>query len=170
MADAYTRRWLRAERAGWNPCASSTAPTTRPGWPSWWNGRPLIVAVQPVGFTSPSSIRRVVVLPAPFGPRKPVTLPGDTVKLRLCTAVTDPNCLVRFWTAMRPLPSCMRPILPDVSVRQGVLRPSHDRRAVHQRWFVAQDRQLGGHLDRCFLRQLDNARSGERVAQRPPPF
>ncbi len=38
----------------------------------------------------------VVVLPAPFGPRKPVTLPASTVKLRSSTARTDPNRLVRF--------------------------------------------------------------------------
>ena len=35
-------------------------------------------------------IRMVVVLPAPFGPRKPVTCPGRTVKLRPSTAVTEP--------------------------------------------------------------------------------
>ena len=39
-------------------------------------------------------MRIVVVLPAPFGPRKPVTCPGRTVKLRSSTAVTAPNRLV----------------------------------------------------------------------------
>jgi hypothetical protein len=34
-------------------------------------GSPSTVAVPDVGRTSPSNIRRVVVLPAPFGPRKP---------------------------------------------------------------------------------------------------
>ena len=38
----------------------------------------------------------VVVLPAPFGPRKPVTRPGRTVKLSPSTAVTGPNRL-RSW-------------------------------------------------------------------------
>ncbi len=32
-------------------------------------------------FASPSAIRAVVVLPEPFGPRNPVTRPGDAVKL-----------------------------------------------------------------------------------------
>ena len=32
---------------------------------------PSTVAVPEVGRTSPSSMRSVVVLPAPFGPRKP---------------------------------------------------------------------------------------------------
>jgi hypothetical protein len=36
----------------------------------------------------------VVVLPAPFGPRKPVTWPGRTVKVRSSTAVTGPDRLV----------------------------------------------------------------------------
>jgi hypothetical protein len=38
----------------------------------------------------------VVDLPAPFGPRKPVTWPGRTVKLMPSTAVFGPYVLVRF--------------------------------------------------------------------------
>ena len=38
------------------------------------------------GVTRPTSIRRVVVLPAPLGPRKPVTRPGRTEKDRPSTA------------------------------------------------------------------------------------
>ena len=107
IAAAYTRRWLRAVRLGWKPSFSSTEPTTRAGFPSCECGRPLIVAVPAVGVTNPSSIRNVVVFPAPFGPRKPVTEPGSTVKLRFCTAFTAPNCLLRFCTTIRPLPSCI---------------------------------------------------------------
>ena len=44
----------------------------------------------------------VVVLPAPFGPRKPVTWPGRTVKLRLSTAVTEPNRLVTRSSSIMP--------------------------------------------------------------------
>jgi hypothetical protein len=33
----------------------------------------------------------VVDLPAPFGPRNPVTVPGAIVKLRECTAVVSPQ-------------------------------------------------------------------------------
>jgi hypothetical protein len=36
-------------------------------------------------------IRRMVVdLPEPFGPRKPVTVPGRTSKLNASTATVDP--------------------------------------------------------------------------------
>src|SRR4051794_13694611 len=46
-------------------------------------------------------MRRVVVLPAPLGPRKPVTEPGSTVKLRSSTARTAPKVLVRPATSTR---------------------------------------------------------------------
>src|ERR1700729_1568653 len=51
-----------------------------------------MVAVPSDGWTRPSSMRRVVVLPEPLGPRKPVTRPGSTVNDRLSTASTDPKC------------------------------------------------------------------------------
>jgi len=70
---------------------------------------PATVALPAVGRIRPRSIRRVVVLPAPLGPRKPVTEPGSTVKLRFCTAVTGPNRFVSCCTVIRPLPSCTRP-------------------------------------------------------------
>jgi hypothetical protein len=44
--------------------------------------------------------RNVVVLPAPFGPRKPVTRPGRTVKLSPSTAVTGPERLLRPLTSI----------------------------------------------------------------------
>ena len=43
-----------------------------------------------VGRSSPMIKRIVVDLPAPFGPRIPVTVPGAMVKLRVCTAVLSP--------------------------------------------------------------------------------
>ena len=38
--------------------------------------------------------RIVVVFPAPFGPRNPVTMPGRTVNVRSSTAVLSPYRLV----------------------------------------------------------------------------
>ena len=46
-------------------------------------------------------MRSVVVFPAPLGPRKPVTDPGSTVKLRSSTARTAPKVLVRPVTSTR---------------------------------------------------------------------
>ena len=44
--------------------------------------------------------RIVVLLPDPFGPRNPVTLPGTTSKLRSSTATILPNRLVRPRTSI----------------------------------------------------------------------
>ena len=52
------------------------------------------------GRTSPKSIRSVVVLPAPFAPKNPVTVPSSTWKLRRSTAVTAPNRLVSWRTSI----------------------------------------------------------------------
>src|SRR5258705_13503711 len=54
-----------------------------------------MVAVPAVGWSSPRITRMVVVLPAPFGPRKPVTMPGSTEQVRSSTARIRPNTLVR---------------------------------------------------------------------------
>ena len=42
----------------------------------------------------------VVVLPAPFGPRNPVTLPGSTLKDRLSTASLSPYLFERPRTSI----------------------------------------------------------------------
>src|SRR6185295_1563515 len=61
-----------------------------------------IVAVPAVGATRLSTIRSVVVLPAPFGPRNPVTRPGWTWNDRLSTALTRLYCLVSPETTICP--------------------------------------------------------------------
>src|SRR5512142_521866 len=50
--------------------------------------RPINVAVPPLGAMRPVSILIVVVLPAPFGPRKPKISPRFTSKLTAFTAST----------------------------------------------------------------------------------
>ena len=55
-----------------------------------------------IGRSSPSSSRIVVDFPAPFGPRKPVTTPGRTTKLRSSTAVFPPYRLVRPSASIMP--------------------------------------------------------------------
>ena len=50
----------------------------------------MIVTVPLVGLSRPIIMRIVVDLPAPLGPRKPVTVPGSTVKEMLSTAVFLP--------------------------------------------------------------------------------
>ena len=45
-------------------------------------------------------MRIVVDFPAPFGPRKPVTVPGRTVNVRSETAVVGPYRLVSSWISI----------------------------------------------------------------------
>jgi hypothetical protein len=46
------------------------------------------------GSERPTSMRMVVVLPAPLGPRKPVTVPGSQRNETSETTVRPPSCLV----------------------------------------------------------------------------
>ena len=65
-----------------------------------------MVAEPAVGATSPSSIRRVVVFPAPLGPRSPTTRPGASCTVRSSTATTSPKRLVRPSKAMTDMDRC----------------------------------------------------------------
>jgi hypothetical protein len=53
-------------------------------------GLPLTSTRPAVGRASPTIIFSAVVLPAPFGPRKPVTAPARTANDRSSTACTSP--------------------------------------------------------------------------------
>ena len=53
-----------------------------------------MVTLPDVGGVSPTMTRMVVDLPAPLGPRKPVTRPGRAVKVTSSTAVKPPYFLV----------------------------------------------------------------------------
>src|SRR5699024_6299955 len=53
-----------------------------------------MVAVPALGRSNPRIIRIVVDLPAPLGPRNPVTIPGSTAKVRSSTASVGPYRLV----------------------------------------------------------------------------
>ena len=87
---APMRRWERPERPGCIAPASSSAPTSHSGAAISTYRLPLTVALPADGRSSPMTIRMVVDLPAPFGPRKPVTFPASTSKVRSSTARTSP--------------------------------------------------------------------------------
>ncbi len=53
--------------------------------------KPATVPWPPEGSRSPQSIRMVVDLPAPLGPRKPKISPGRTSRLMRLTATKSPN-------------------------------------------------------------------------------
>ena len=75
--------WRRAAR---RPCAAAAAGRGSACHRS--------VTLPPVGVSRPRIIRMVVDLPAPFGPRKPVTSPGSTSNDSWFTAMVLPNFLV----------------------------------------------------------------------------
>src|SRR4051794_15401016 len=74
--------------------ASSRIPTRRPGFGRSRYRPPRICAWPLSGSERPTSIRIVVVLPAPLGPRKPVTVPGSQRNVTSETTVRPPSCLV----------------------------------------------------------------------------
>ena len=62
------------------------------------------MAVSKAGASIRGMMRTVVDLPAPFGTGKPVTRPGQTVKLRSSSAVTG---LDRLATRLGPVKAAM---------------------------------------------------------------
>ena len=91
---ARQRRWLRALRPPCTARASSSAPISRIGAGDRWCGWPLMVTIPALGRSRPRISRMVVVFPAPFRPRNPVTAPRRIRKLRSVTAGVDPYRLV----------------------------------------------------------------------------
>ena len=75
--------------------ASRTDPTAVIGDGVLTNGTPSTSARPALGVTKPRAARIVVDFPAPFDPRKPVTLPSSAVKLALSSTVLRPKHLVR---------------------------------------------------------------------------
>ena len=69
-------------------------PISRPGLGRSAYRRPSTVTAPDVAGVRPTRIRIVVDLPAPLGPRKPVTRPGSARKVTWSTAVKPPYFLV----------------------------------------------------------------------------
>src|SRR6185437_675195 len=82
-------------------------PTSCSGAACARGARPLTMTEPLVGSSRPRIIRIVVDFPAPFGPRKPVTVPGRTLNVRSETAVVGPYRLVSSWI------SIMKSTLPN---------------------------------------------------------
>ena len=83
-------RWSGRSARGGRPWRRAGRRPTCIGAGASRNGRPSTVADPLVGVSSPTIIRIVVDLPAPFGPRKPVTWPGSTSNESRSTASVSP--------------------------------------------------------------------------------
>ncbi|CAM5252236.1 hypothetical protein SALBM311S_00680 [Streptomyces alboniger] len=96
VARQYSSRFSRPDRCGRKPAPSTKAPTrdstVAPGAMAWPKTR-----ISPAsGLIRPISMRRVVVLPAPFGPRRPRTCPFSTRKVRSRTAYRSADFAYRL--------------------------------------------------------------------------
>src|SRR5215218_8015699 len=103
-----------------------------------------------VGVTSPNSVRRVVVLPAPLGPRNPTTVPWSTAKLKSSTATTGPKRLVSPWMVMTAMASSSAPagLLVEADHIKGAEHSSTVRSGaagVVGPWLTVPCRPPGGH-------------------------
>ncbi len=88
-----SRCFIPSEKPPIRRSAALASPTSSSTWSTRAAGIRLLraSATDPlVGVFRPRIIRSVVDLPAPFGPRKPVTLPDSTVKVNPSTAVVSP--------------------------------------------------------------------------------
>src|SRR3954470_24016942 len=90
-----TRRAPRG-RGGRRVAPTGRAGSRRPGqgWAGRGGGRRRIRAAPRSGSDRPTSIRIVVVLPAPLGPRNPVTVPGSQRNVTSETTVRPTSCFV----------------------------------------------------------------------------
>src|SRR5579875_1651559 len=106
-----------------------------------------MVAVPAVGRTRSRRMRSVVVLPAPLGPRNPVTRPGSTVKVRSLTAATLPNRLLSPRTSTVPADATTTGKATACAPAGGGRRPAAGgrRSAVGARAGGRRGRTLVGH-------------------------
>src|SRR3569832_1642686 len=108
--------------------------------------RPRQVPEPESGVSSPQIIRKVVVLPEPFGPRKPVMRPSSTLMVRSLTTRLSPKLLFRPSTSMArrlgassPWPSSLRASATSAALPQGRDIDGQTRRQV--------TRMIGRSLD-----------------------
>src|SRR5436305_9768579 len=76
-------------------------------------------ASPPDGSSSVASMRMVVVLPAPFGPTKPITSPAAKENEMPSTATVLPNCLRRPATSNRIVHAPFRNADDDAGIAIG---------------------------------------------------
>src|SRR6188474_3740134 len=154
-ASASTRRWLRPDRPGCASNVSRSAPTRFSGRSSSRYGLPRTLVVPEVGWTSPRMTRIVVDLPAPFGPRNPVTLPAWTVNDRSCTATVEPYRFVRPATSItsRENLDVDRPVSGPVELAEEdpLPRPEREGPVVVQGDDDARPHQRRSHVRRGIL-------------------
>src|SRR3954470_9176523 len=86
---------------------------------SRWRGRryvtslPASVIVPALGYSSPASMRNVVVLPHPEGPSSTTNLPSSSTSEESCTAVKSPKRFCKFLIRISAMASALRQLARD---------------------------------------------------------
>src|SRR5664279_3978395 len=112
--------------------------------------RPRARASPALGASTPQSMRMVVLLPAPLGPRKPKISPFSTSKVSSDTAVKSPNRRVR------PRTSRTGSAMADSRVGQGVQEDVlHARLREPHLFHIGNGGQPGHQRDRILLGKTD---------------
>ena len=143
---------------------------------------PATTAEPAVGAISVPSVRTVVVLPAPFGPRKPNTSPHPTLNETSDSAVRSPKRLVSPSTVIASSPACpRRGDGVDASARSLAIaatcsgvRSTGSRAAAAGASSTASPRVLrarrtGASRPRCTRRPARARRRSARSSRAPPP-
>src|SRR5688572_27341487 len=103
---------------------------------------PLTRTVPAVGRERPAMMRMVVVLPAPFGPRKPKISPAAASRVSRSTAVKSPYLFVRSRISIIRTAGYHR---PGATFRVGSRKRMAERDQLDDRSLVG--RILGGERD-----------------------
>src|SRR5215471_8220221 len=85
-----------------------------------------------------------VVLPAPFGPMRPLILPASTSSVALSTAISPPNCTDTSWTSRIAITRLPRSATPGCAVAAPSARPhGRTRNVVADRERAVQQQNVG---------------------------
>src|SRR5215469_9541122 len=173
MVSSSSTRQLGSEPPAVTPIACGTYPILR-RTPTGSRRRsaPHTVADPAVGLSSVVSMRSVVVLPAPFGPRKPTISPSSTARSTPRTASTGPLRLLNVRASPRAsmiaMPSSLRLLgaVGSCRVAIGFVR----RQLREERGELVMPAHLGVHHDHCPAHRRALDRPDVPPGQEPVPF
>src|SRR5260221_5351990 len=110
--------------------------------PTWrWFGRrrvtscPLMRIVPELGISNPATMRSVVVLPQPLGPRNDTNSPRSTARSKLWTTLCGPKLLRRLSISRNaiPVPCSLSRVLALTLARRPARAPAEDLYQSHAR-------------------------------------
>src|SRR5215468_3847608 len=131
--------------------------------------RPLTRTRPVVGSSRPAIIRIVVDLPAPFGPRKPVTTPGWTTKSSPATASFSPYRLLRFSTSIIACSLIGNAGNSGTPPTLGITRPARHRPSGHKPSRPPMPQGLSAHRPTAYPARREASTMATGHVPQPPP-